>query len=97
MLFECDGRPAQIEIGIGQKLGEYSLTFSLQAGLVQGVTRATAARVLVVLLLEYSRRDRVIVAEPSVISRKSACRWAVWTAPSEHAPIRAIVVQEQYL
>src|SRR5437899_505110 len=36
MLFECDRRPAQIEIGIGQKEGEYSLTFSLPAGLVQG-------------------------------------------------------------
>jgi len=39
MLFECDRRPAQIEIGIGQKVGEYSLTFSLQAGLVQGRDR----------------------------------------------------------
>jgi hypothetical protein len=39
MLFECVGRPGQIEIGIGQKDGEYSLTFSLQRGVIPGLFR----------------------------------------------------------
>jgi hypothetical protein len=35
MLFECDGVPGKIEIGNGQKEGEYSLTFSVQSDLPQ--------------------------------------------------------------
>jgi hypothetical protein len=35
MLFECDGVPEKIEIGNGQKEGEYSLTFNVQSDLPQ--------------------------------------------------------------
>jgi len=94
MLFECDRRPAQIEIGIGQKEGEYSLTFSIQAGLVQGVTRATAALVLVVLLLEYARGARALW--PSHLAEVSMPMGRM-DGTVRTCTYRAIVVQEQYL
>src|ERR1700738_2824292 len=74
----------KLRLELVKKWGNIALHSVFKTDWSRGVTRTIAARVL---LLKYSRRDPVIVAEPSMVSRKSACRWALWTL-LEHAPIR---------